>query len=604
LLLCLATGGVPARADDQVLDALGLAGGSAAPVPSTSSSLRPPSKIAENVTVITATDIARLNAHTLAEVLNTIPGVQLQHNSNRTPGGDPTDFFLQGSSAGVGHVLVLIDGVRLNQNTNGWAEVFAVSVQQIERVEVIKGAASAAWGPALGGVVNVITKNPVPDQVFAGEVTASLGEHTTTDTRGEFSGTVDRLGYYFSGGKLYSQGLLPNNGADNNNGYFKFIYDLPSRGTVTVGGSIWEFGNGDEGPWSATGIAHDKNEGHQGYSFLALTQPLAERLVLDLTAKGTYGESRNTWGDKLPDGSVDYWAHFFERERTWGGEAKLTWGDSTRNLVGGLDYLHGKLSTNAGADHYQFDRYGFYVNGLFTAGPLSVLPGIRYDITGIAGDFTSYTLGATFNLTDKTLLRAYGARGYGLPRLDTNHYDQKPQQVWTAQAGMETTEIPFLWLKGTLFYNRLRNAFANETGEPQLSRQTKQGFEVEARTVPLYGFSITGGYTYNDSRDADDKQQKNEPVHNGKFGLLYDNEAVGFKSTVTGSYIWWNSSYYGAKTDTVICDLHLSQRLPVSGLVAPEFFFSVRNLFDGTQRISGMFDNAPRWVEGGLRFKF
>jgi len=593
-------------ANDEVFQSIGLSAEELQV--STFRFLRPASKIAENVTVITAADIERLNTHTLAEVLNSIPGVQLQHNSNRTPGGDATDFFLQGASANTGQVLVLIDGVRLNYNTAGGSDVFAVSVQHIERVEVLKGAASAAWGPALGGVVNVITKTPNQEKQLSGEVSASLGEHTTTDTRGEITGTVGNLGYYLSGGKLHSQGLLPNNHTDNNNGYFKLLYNLPSRGTVTFGGSIWEYGNGDEGPWTApspgaTGIANDKLEGHQAYSYFTVSQPLADRLTLEVTGKGSYLEKRTTWGDKNPDGSVTYWNFFFDREAIWGCGAKLLWGDSTNGITSGIDYEHGELATNNGVDHYQFDRYGIYANGNFTTGPLTVIPGIRYDVTGIAGDFASYTFGATFRLTDKTLLRAYGANGYGLPRLDTSHFNQKPQEVYTVQTGIETSDIPYLWLKGTLFYNRLRNAFANETGEPQLSHQTKQGFEVETRTVPWQGFSITGGYTYNDSRDDSHDRQKNEPWHIGKLGLLYDNRGLGLNAIATGSYVWWNSNLYGAKYNTVLWDLHLNQKLPV-GPLAPELFFSVRNLLNETQRISGLYDNAPRWFEGGVRFKF
>lgn len=589
-------------ADDEVFETLGLSGGET--VVATSKLPRPTSQIAENVTVITAAEIERLNAHTLAEVLNSIPGVQLQQNSNRTPGGDATDFFLQGASAAAGQVLVLIDGVHLNRYAQGWANVSLVPVQQIERVEVLKGAASATWGAALGGVVNVITKSPAQERLLGGEASASLGERTTTDTRGEFSGTTGSLGYYFSGGKLYSRGLLPNNDVDNNNGYFKLAYTLPSNGTVTFGGSIWEFGNGDEGAWSETIIAHDNYEGHYGYSFLTLTQPLAERLTLELTGMGRYGEDKGVWGDKNPDGSVTYWNFLFDRESSWGGGAKLSYGDSSFGATAGVDYEHGKLATNSGTDHYQFDRYGFYANGLLTAGRLTILPGIRHDITGISGDFTSYTLGGTFRLTEKTLLRGYGARGYGQPFLDANHFDKKNQKVWTVQAGVETTEIPYLWLKGTLFYNRLRDAYANESGNDTQSKQTKRGFEVEARTSPWQGLSLTGGYTYDDSRDADHERQKNEPWHIGKLGLLYDNTDLGLKGTVSGSYVWWNSDLYGAKYDTVIWDLHLSQRLPVSGPLAPELFFSVRNLFNGTQRISGMFDNAPRWVEGGVRIRF
>jgi len=71
---------------------------------------RPISKIAENVTVITADDILRLNAHTLAEALQTVPGIQLDFNP-RTP-STFTFFNIQGALNST--VLVLIDGIRQN----------------------------------------------------------------------------------------------------------------------------------------------------------------------------------------------------------------------------------------------------------------------------------------------------------------------------------------------------------------------------------------------------------------------------------------------------------------------------------------------------------
>ncbi len=118
---------------------------------------RPISKIAENTTVITAEQIALLNAHTLADVLQTVPGVQL--DVLQTPGGF-TDFNIQGSFTGYSHILVLIDGVQQNNQVQGMGFPNLIPVQQIERVEIIKGAASGSWGQALGGVVNVVTKSP------------------------------------------------------------------------------------------------------------------------------------------------------------------------------------------------------------------------------------------------------------------------------------------------------------------------------------------------------------------------------------------------------------------------------------------------------------
>lgn len=167
---------------------------------------RPISSIAENATVITAEQIALLNAHTLADVLQTIPGVQLTYV--QTPGSF-TDFSIQGAETGFSHVLVLIDGVKQNNQLQGMASPGQISIQQIERVEIIKGAASGSWGQALGGVINIVTKTPNSARLFGGVGSTSLGERGTRDNRGEVSGTFDRFGYYLSGGSLHSGVYAP-----------------------------------------------------------------------------------------------------------------------------------------------------------------------------------------------------------------------------------------------------------------------------------------------------------------------------------------------------------------------------------------------------------
>ena len=114
---------------------------------------KPVSKTAENVTVVTASDIQLMNAHTLAEVLNMVTGVQVFGL------GDPgirANAFIQGSDAQ--QVTVIIDGVVLNNLSDNSVDVGLIPVQNIEKIEIIKGPASSAWGSALGGVVNIITK--------------------------------------------------------------------------------------------------------------------------------------------------------------------------------------------------------------------------------------------------------------------------------------------------------------------------------------------------------------------------------------------------------------------------------------------------------------
>ena len=152
----------------------------------------------------------------------------------RTPTA-ATSYTIQGTANE--EVLVLIDGIRQNDYDQGRTLLGLIPVQQIERIEIIKGAASPAWGAAPGGVINIITKTPVPDRTATGIVSGSIGSAFTADTRAELSGTYHSIGYYLTAGNLRSDGLSTNTATNMNNLFGKFSYLLPGSGTVTLGGS-------------------------------------------------------------------------------------------------------------------------------------------------------------------------------------------------------------------------------------------------------------------------------------------------------------------------------------------------------------------------------
>lgn len=265
LLLTLLLSGLTSFAGADELEQLGFTDKSDEQPVATSRILRPTSKIAENVTVITAADISRLNAHTLADVLQTIPGIQLDHQ--RTP-SSWTLFNIQGALNNA--VLVLVDGIRQNDFNQDLAPPGLIPVQQIERIEIIKGAASAAWGSALGGVVNIITKTPPLERGAGGMLSASIGSKFTSDSRTELSSTVERLGYYLTAGNLHSKGLTPNGRANQNNLYSKFSYLLPDNGIATFGLSHLSSKPGlDEGDTPKWGFVHDNNEHRHNSGFLS-----------------------------------------------------------------------------------------------------------------------------------------------------------------------------------------------------------------------------------------------------------------------------------------------------------------------------------------------
>jgi len=107
-----------------------------------------------SVSVVTRSDIERLQARSLADVLQGMVGVTVVNN-----GGDGkfTSMFLRGANSD--HVLVLIDGVKVGSATTGTAAFQDFPLHLIERIEVVRGPVSSLYGSeAIGGVIQIFTR--------------------------------------------------------------------------------------------------------------------------------------------------------------------------------------------------------------------------------------------------------------------------------------------------------------------------------------------------------------------------------------------------------------------------------------------------------------
>lgn len=112
------------------------------------------SDVYSSVSVITRDDLDRTQATHVIEVLQTLPGVSI--NQSGGPGG-LSGLFIRGTKSS--QLLVLIDGVRASSAASGAAALETLSVDQIERIEVIRGARSTQYGAdAIGGVVQIFTR--------------------------------------------------------------------------------------------------------------------------------------------------------------------------------------------------------------------------------------------------------------------------------------------------------------------------------------------------------------------------------------------------------------------------------------------------------------
>lgn len=113
------------------------------------------SKTGRNITVITAKDIAQLPVRTPDELLRFLPGVDVQ---SRGAFGAQSDISIRGGT--FQQVLVILDGLRLNDpNTGHFSGYIPVILDEIEKIEILKGASSGVFGSdAVGGVIFITTK--------------------------------------------------------------------------------------------------------------------------------------------------------------------------------------------------------------------------------------------------------------------------------------------------------------------------------------------------------------------------------------------------------------------------------------------------------------
>jgi vitamin B12 transporter len=560
---------------------------------------KPLSQTAENVSVITNSEILAINAHTLADILDTIPGIHLQHNGGP---GITTYTFIQ--STDYIYTQVFVDGIAFSNLTSNYPDVSSIPAHIIERVEIIKGAASSAWGSALGGVINVITKSPDKGHAISGSATASIGERTSADTNVQLSGTAGKAGYFLSGGYLGSDGLLPSMQIGSSNAYTKLTYDLSGQGQVWATFGYFHTGMGDLYVPIHDYDLKERTLKTQKLASLGLRSHLADSLELEIT--GRYSSLNNAVSyfnisDGLPWSAQPGLATGVAAEKTCGSSVKLIWRAHDNLLVTGSDYNHQEARSNSsdGSTVSPFartvDRWGIYLSDTLTLGPVSLSPGARLDHTQTNGDQSSYSLGATYQATKTVLLRAYTGIGYGLPQLQPS--DVPAEKIWTSQIGAESSSIPYLWVKATLFRNTIR-------GDSDGQHLT-MGSEIEARTIPVLNTSIGAGYTFTETtRTGDDSLVLNSNIarHTVKLALRFDDKK--YRAVLTGRYLYWDSAPDDFSKPGFLWDLHLGATLFKSDNNSLELFFSAHNLFNGSQYNRDVFPTVGRWLDGGMRVNF
>jgi vitamin B12 transporter len=517
-------------------------------------------KIGSAVTVITGEELQRRQVRNAADALRSMPGVY----ASRAAGfGGETQVRMRGAEAN--HTLVLIDGMVANQSGTGEFDFALLSTDQIERIELIRGAQSGLYGSgAIGGVINIVTKGGKGPP--KGSIWSEAGSYKTAAGGVTLSGGTDRAHGLLSYSAISSNGFnIADEGWETDafsrrtflfKGGVKptdsFVVDFFLRNSEKRGDRDDDLFCPFPAPPSCTGFSKQIDSfSHFATSFwLAGVEARLDSFGGALTHKfkASYAETNledTSLSLDLQSGPFysrnDNDRSTFAYSATWKFDTPGVAG-AAKHFLTGLVEKEMETFTPVTGDNRSRERdrlataaeyRGEFANRLFIAG------NVRHDDNDAFKDFTTWRTSASLVLREVGL-RPHASVGTGV-RLPTmvEQFGQfagfipnpslLPEESFGWDAGIE-----YSFLKGravldvTYFNTDLENeiftrflAFPNSTVENRLGKSTREGVEVALRWQIMPSLTIGGTYTWLDARDDQGDEEIRRPKNTGRVDVSY-----------------------------------------------------------------------------------
>ncbi|MEM7102087.1 MAG: TonB-dependent receptor plug domain-containing protein [Bacteroidota bacterium] len=514
--------------------------------------VRIPLKINEtgrNISVLDAKQIEALPASSIDELLKTIPGIEVQARGGFGVQGDIT---MRGST--FTQVLVLIDGIKLNDPLTGhFNNYLPVTPAEIERIEVLRGAAAAMYGAdAVGGVINIVTKafsNTKEGINLSGAL--NYGEHKLVTGYQGFS--VKKGNATFGGGFSMNQSegeFFPETVIDSNTtlSAYNNFFDIK-----TVGASFgYQFNNSVS---LKMRTSYDYRDFGARYFYTTSTFDKSEETVANWwnhLSIGVTGQNSSTDFNLAYKFNTDEFVFSPDFPSTNNHKTQLLNATINRlqvindqfTLKAGLQADHRRIESNDRGDHDDI-HMGIYTMGVYRNNGLNLSLSLRADYDSNYDFEFSPQLNFSWVFPTVTIRASAGrsirAADYTERYVSNNLQNLTPgrslgnpellaERGWSEEIGLDYTVLPNWQLKTTVFSRQSTNLIdfvstnqaeigsVSEIGSLQegadyffaknITRVTTTGFEVES--VLSHNWGNRGridwhlGYTFlNTTNDED-----------------------------------------------------------------------------------------------------
>jgi vitamin B12 transporter len=572
-------------------------------------------RTAENVAVYTEEDIDKLPARNLGEVLAYIPAVDVQVTSQF---GQSTALSIHGSDSR--HVLVMVDGIPFNTQLSGQANPTRIPIEHVERIEVIKGASSSAWGSSLGGVVNVITKDVGDSAVPKGNFTSSVAEFSTTKNSLDVSGKIAELGYFVTGSFFETDGPQSVTDVQETKGFGKFSHLLGDEAELT-GSFGYSGANVRYGVTPANRINSQPYNSRYGKILLDINKedfPVKlsykyndQDITTDIFNAATGALVSSTVSSSVSHGiSLNTYFELYEDNL----------------LVMGADFDWHAFKSNIYLDSGKgISMQAPYINYTLRWNDMDVISGIRFDHNERFGSQTSPSVGMVYHFRDsgRSLARAKISRAFNAPPLlwifndappiAGPNPDLKAERSLVYEIGFETDLFDSLDLGLNFYRADIKDAiwlvFKNGAFVRENFRKfRRQGGELLLNYELNDHLMFYASGAFNDAENRETRETvRDQGIARQSFTLggNYKNES-GFGFNLSGYYNRWSSAPSLQPNDRkFIFDAKLTQEFKdILKDIELELFLNVFNLTNSKYWSSITFPLPRRYFEGGLSLKF
>jgi len=519
-------------------------------------------KVATTVTVITREELQKFNNNTVYEAIQEIAGLNTVQSG---PPGQAASVFIRGASSS--HTKIMLDGSELNDpiDPNRSFDLSHLFIENIDRIEVIRGPQSTLYGSdAMAGVINIITRQEQGKPKF--HFSSFGGTYETFQGKGEVSGSTKRIA--FSVGASY----FKTNGFSSASTRYKGNTEKDGYRNTTLSGKF---------------SLHLKDNMDLHFSL----RKIDAEMDID-NSGGDFGDDPNNIGDyDLVLLKGGFRGLFIENR--WETKIDFSYTDSLRKYSNPTDTLHPYSSDNSeykshlfkidfqnnlfvhksntltlGLEFYREDGSSFYESRSFFGPYESEFPqknasyigvyiqdqinwndrlmaavGARFDKHSEAGSSLTYRIAPLYIFENTgTKIKATLGTGFKAPSLyqlyapgtlwgPVGNTDLKPERNLGWDAGLEQELFTGkLLVKATYFSNKFKDLidFDYTKGYINIGEASSQGTEFSLRVIPAKDMNFSASYTWCRAQDDSTGQPLlRRPEHKASLKIYYD----GLKKT-------------------------------------------------------------------------